>query len=651
MNRDRVLRWTFGPRLAENSNRLAWGLWLLLLGTGPVQAEEEDAREPIVVTATRLETPIDQVGSSVTVITAEEMEAHQDRHVVDALLRVPGLSVRRDGGRPGARPAFFLRGTDSDQTLVLIDGIELHDPSFPNREPFLDHLTVDNVERIEVLRGPQSVLYGSDSIGGVINIITRKGEGEPAFSARFEAGSFATFSESASFRAAGDHFHYSLTGTRIDSKGFSARPDDGLGVTRDDERDGYSDSSLSVRLGADPIPGFDFDLYLQYLASDLETDLGAAPTTTETKAQQILFRAAPHLELLDGRWEQTLRYWLNDTTRKNEGASFGVPSRFDGFRYGFNWQHDLRLVDPVTIVSGFEYESETARFETPFAPPFRARTHTLAFYLDSQFELWDRLFLTAGLRVEDHEDFGTEVTSRVTGAFQLDETGTLFRASLGTGFKAPSLAQLFDQSFGSANPDLEPEESFGVDVGFEQKLWKDRVRFGATYFFNDLDELIVAVPKGAFVFRNENIEDVETQGVEITVRLQAIEALSIGGSYTFTDSEAKRAASFGLRKGGRLLRRPNHEFNITATARLLQERLGITLAVRYVGERDDIDPASFVVVEADDYVVVDLALSLALGPWLQVYGRVENLLDEGYQDILGFKNAGAAGYGGIRLKF
>ena len=232
--------------------RLCLITFLCLPAFAESEEEPQEEGEPdrrVVVTATRVEQSPEKVGSSITVITHEDLQRHQDRLAIDALNRVPGVTVRRAGSRPGAQASIFLRGTNSSHTLVLINGVKLHDPSAPNREPFLEHLPVEDIERIEVLRGPQSTLYGSEAIGGVINIITKRGGDTFTATGSFEGGSHSTFTETVSARGTAGPIDFSVSGTRIDSNGISA-------VAGDPESDGYSNTSVSVRLGAAPSETF-----------------------------------------------------------------------------------------------------------------------------------------------------------------------------------------------------------------------------------------------------------------------------------------------------------------------------------------------------------------------------------------------------------
>ena len=614
----------------------------------------EPPDETIVITATRTSKSIGRVGSSITVIDAAEIERYQDRLVIDALERVPGLTVRRDGDRPGSRTSVFIRGADSDQTLVLLDGVRLHDPSAPNREASLDHLGVEDIERIEVLAGPQSVLYGSDAIGGVINIVTQRGAGPPDPVVRFEGGSYSTFETVATLRGGGARHHYSASVSRTDSDGFSARSS-----PLPDDDDGYARTSAFLRLGlGDEVLGVDGSFRL--LDADTQLDVGTDFDRAATDSRQYALVVVPHMTLLDGRWEQKLTASMHRTERRNQGAGSFLPTAFDGALYEVDWQNVARPAEWFTIVLGGQYEHETAVFDSSSAgfptPRSDAEADSGAVYMDHQVALGEYVDATAGLRVDMHEDYGAHVTGRTTVALRVARTGLSLHSSLANGFKAPTLSQLFDDSFGSANPDLEPERSLGWDVGARQRIGS-RASLAVTWFGNEIDDLIInTFDPATSTFRNENIESVRTRGVELKVEALLIDGdrwfgdLSTQLAYTYTSTRAQQAASFGVVDGGRLLRRPRDEV-FSAFSWTPVPRFELTMGLLYVGERLDLDPVSFHPFEVDSYVKVDLSVAIEVTDRLKLFGRTVNIGNTQYEDVAGFETSGRAYYGGFRVDF
>jgi vitamin B12 transporter len=599
----------------------------------------DEIDETVVVTATRTARSIDRVGSTITVIDAADLELHQDRLVIDALERVPGVSVRRDGDRLGSRPSIFIRGADSDQTLVLVDGVRLQDPSAPNREAFLDHLGVEEIERIEVLSGPQSVLYGSDSLGGVINIITKKGEGPPNGRIRFEGGTFATLDTAASLRGGGEGFHYGVSVGLTESDGFSSSS------TGDPDDDGYERTNASIRGGlGDEALGVDASF--RFLDARTEIDGFGAPASDTS---QYALALSPHLQLFDGLWEQRLTYSFHRAEREN---GVGPDTRYESALHWLDWQNTLRWDDCLATVIGVQYDRETARFDA-FAPAFAVDSDMAAVYADQQIALGNHVDLTGGVRVEHHDRFGAHVTGRFTGVVRIPWIEGALHGSVGSGFKAPTLAQLFDDSFGSANPDLDPEQSLGWDIGYRQRIG-GRISFDVTGFWNDIDDLIVGDPNNAF--RNENIDSARTRGLQLDLEaglldgLRWIGDLSTRLGYTLLDARAQKAAAFGLMDGDRLLRRPKHEVSASFVWRPA-DRLETTLDVRYVGDRFDIDPIAFTRVRVDSYVRVDLAARIRVSDRFELYGRTVNVANEDYEDVAGFQTSDRAWYGGFRFDF
>lgn len=602
-------------------------------------AEVEVELPGSVVTATRLETPPSQLGSSVTVITAEDLQQRQVRMVTDALRTVRGMTIRRTGGI-GSQTSIFTRGLDSDHTLVMVDGVRISDVGSPNGTPAIDHMTVDAIDRIEVVRGPQSTLYGSDAMAGVINIITKQGAGRPGGSVSIEAGSFNTWIERLSFGGREGDFDYSMSASRTDSDSFSTS----VGNAEDDP---YRNTTLATRLGYQFTETFSTDFYFRYIDAEIEFDSGSLPGIAQTDSRQTIARVQPRLSLFDGKWEQTFSFSYSRVDRDNDGAGFTLPSEFIGEMYSFDWQNDIRLIDGHVLTAGLEYRYEDAEFNIPFAS-VDADTHNLAFYVQDQITLTDDLFLTLGLRWDHHDEFGSELTGRAAIAYHVT-ADTILRGSIGTGFHAPTLSELYDTSFGSNNPDLDPERSFGFDVGIEQQLWDDRVVAGATFFYNDIDDMIIAVPVG-FSFPNMNVDAARTMGVETFVEVNPAENIGVRLTYTYTDTKADDPNAFGLKDHSRLLRRPLHEAAVEVNWRPIPKaQLGV--GVHYVGSRDDLDPVLFSTVTNDDYILVDLRGSYQVTGNVEVFGRVENLFDENYSEVLGFKTAPVALFGGVRVTF
>jgi len=616
---------------------------------------KEEKTEEVVVTATRIETASSEVGSSITVITNQQIEQRQNTTVPEILRTVPALDVVRSGG-PGGQTSVFIRGAKSEHTLVLIDGIEMNDPITPGRSYDFANLTTDNIERIEIIRGPQSTLYGSDAIGGVINIITKRGKGKPSGFVSAEGGSFNTFTEKAGVSGGNKWANYSLGISRWDTDGISAANEkDG-----NHEKDGYENTSISTRLGVTPAENLDADFILRYINAKADIDnsggVGGDDPNNKADLEQLFFRTQVRLFLFNDLWEQKLGFSLTDLDRDyRNDTDADHPSDLDRSSYDgkilkFDWQHNLYLHETNTLTLGIENEEEKGKSKYysesawgPYTSSFKEKTaRTTGYYLQDQVKLRDSWFTTLGVRLDDHSRFGSETTYRIASAYLVRQTGTKFKGTYGTGFKAPSLYQLYSQ-YGNQN--LDPEESTGWDIGVEQSLFDKKLILGVTYFSNEFDELIEFVGYESGTSKYINVAEAEAKGVEIFASVRPIGDLIFRASYTYTDTEDKET-------GKDLLRRAQNKFGLDVNYQFM-DKGNVNLSLVYVGKRDDNDYSTWPAtrVELDDYVLANLAASYDITRNIQVFGRVENFLDEDYKEVKGFGTPELSAFAGCKLLF
>ena len=609
---------------------------------GHLFAQEEEAveLEEVAVTATRVPTPEEEVGSSVTVITEDEIKAKGYTTVKEVFKGALGLDVVSTGG-PGAGTSVFLRGANSYHTLVLIDGMEMGDPSLMQRQYDFANLTVDNIERIEIVRGPQSVLYGADAMGGVINIITKRWDKKPTLSLGAEGGSYSTARQFAGIGASNDWASFSFAFSHIRTDGFSAADADLPGNTEDD---GWENFTASSRLEIAPSDWLDMGVSFRLHDGRTDLDGGGGPYQDvedyHVNKQEVFVR--PHIKVtaFDGLWEQILAYGFTDHSRAYIDDPWG-DSDYDGEKHEISWQHNLYLHKTNTLTLGFEYEKEAMESISPWSRMDES-AYTCSLFAQDQIKLFDISFTTVGVRWDKHKEFGDHTTFRVTQAFVFDKIGTKIKGSVGTGFRAPSLYELYAPPFWGmpvGNPNLDPEESLGWDVGVEQSLFDERITLGLTYFRNEFDDLIDYISGRGYV----NIEDAETWGFEAFIEVVPFKDLSARIKYTYTDTEDDQ--------GERLLRRPLHKAGFNLCYRFLDERGTANLDLLFVGERDDMDfsvwPARR--VELDDYVVVNLSGSFKVHKYVEVFARIENLFDEDYEEAFGYGTPGISAYGGVKL--
>ncbi|HEX3604162.1 MAG TPA: TonB-dependent receptor [Steroidobacteraceae bacterium] len=609
------------------------------------QADLEDRPDTIVVTATRIPTPEEQVASSVTVVTADDIAARQLQTLPDALKDVPGLSLIQTGG-PGGQTSVFMRGTNSNHTKVLIDGIDVSDPSNSGGAFDFAHSLTQDIQKVEVLRGPQSGLYGSDAIGGVINIITKSGSGPAQFNAAVEGGSFDTFNQSAGVSGSAEQFHYAVNADHLHSGKTPVTPLDLLAPGEQRIDDDYDNFTASAKLGLDVTENLDLGVVARYtdthlrLTGENEDNFPADfPDSTQTTNDtlQTYARATAHLKSFDGKLEQTIGAAFSDIKSSDLAPEFPRSDAF-GERVKFDWQGIIRLAADEKLVLGAEHQRDE------ITAPISAGTRIDSGYAELQSAFGDRLFDTIGVRYDENDRFGGKVTYRFAPAYLIKESGTKLKASIGTGFKAPTLNQLF-QSFPDffffANPNLKPESSVGWDLGFEQALGGDALRFGATYFRNNIKNLIA---DSADFTTDINVGRAVTQGVESFVAYQPFKTFSLRLDYTYTQATDEIAHE-------ELLRRPKHKGSLSA-AWQASSQLSLNATLLSVGSWVDGNrDFSIQRLNAPPYTTLDASASYDLSSHWTLYGRLNNLLNRHYEVPVGFLAPSVGAFAGIKARF
>jgi vitamin B12 transporter len=582
-----------------------------------------------VITPTRTETDTSRVGSSLTVITREQIEQSGQTSVLEVLRSVPGLHVVQSGP-PGGFTSVFMRGGNSQHTKVLLDGIPLNDPSNAGRSFDFSTLTIDNIERIEVLRGPQSTLYGSDAIGGVINIITIRGEGPLGVRASALGGAYGTHREGAAVSGGNCEWHYAFAGSFLDTDGFSSAAER-LGNTEDD---GYRNGTLSGRFGWTPSDLVDVDYVFRYTDAAAEVDDFSFVTglpfdnpRRENLTQQFFQRVELTSVVWDGIIESIVGFNLADYERFDTDAEPFLDPLFLGQTRKVDWQGNVLLLEDNIFTVGVDYYQEEA--STTSIPELAQNNGSI--YIQDQIGLGDRWFTTAGFRWDDHSAAGTADTYRFTTVYQLWETGTAFRGTLGTGFRAPSLAE---NLFPFGNPNLQPETSRGWDYGIEQRFFNDRLVVTATYFRNDFRNLIIF---DFATFLLENVGRAKAHGVELVGAWGVNCCTDLVATYTRTDTE-------DLATGLPLLRRPRDKATLGILRKVCCGRGRVGADLLYVGERLDTRNRTL-----DDYVTVNLNATYDWRCNCQLFGRIDNLFDEDYEEVAGFGVAGISAYGGVNV--
>jgi len=640
------------------ARNLTGALILLALSISPTSNATTSDADTIIVTATRIPTPSGRIGSSVSVITAEDIENHQYRSVTDALQSIPALSVVRNGG-PGKLTSVFSRGSNANHTLVLIDGIEINDPSNTDGRVDLSHLYIGDVERIEFLHGPQGTLYGSDAIGGVIQIFTRKGSGAPKLSGTLEGGSFGTLNEFGYLSGSTRQLSYTLNAQHTDTNGVSALGNEFRQPNGVLDDDGSESRTLSSRLVYTPSDALEFDFSSRYVRTDNQLDLNVFPvqddSDSDNTTEQLILGLNTRLSLFDGRTDHRLGISYTDIDR-GDRDDFDAVNTLDYQRASnkatklkFELQNDVYLSDAHTLTLGIETEEDEidAHLDSqsafgPFTSATMADIRNNAVYLQDQFTGYGNLSGTAGIRYDDNEDFGAETTWRLALSHDLPASGTRLKGSWATGFKAPTLTQLYGisvSSFGpfTGNPDLAPETSRGWELGFEQILERLHAQLGATWYRNNIKDLITS--NDTFT-TNINRDEVKTYGVEAFLKTQFSDRLNAGLDYSYSRAVDQRSDLD-------LLRRPLHKA-VLELGYTPRDDLTFTAEGILIGNRYDTDPVSGARIRRNSYFIANLAASCSLNRYWELLGRVENLFDRNYQEPAGFEQPGVGVYVGIK---
>ena len=612
----------------------------------------------IVVTAARLETPLIEIASAVTVITREDLERTHPASVLDALRDTPGLGLVRNGG-PGAASSILVRGANSEHVLVLLDGVPLNDPINPSRSFDLAHMTLDGVERIEILRGPQSTLYGSDALGGVINILTGRGMGKPAVTFRARGGSHGTLSGGLDIRGSAGAFRYDLSASRESTEGVSAASSAYAGNT---EQDGYRNWTLSGRAGLVLAGGTEIDLIIRGVSARTDLDaFGGAYGDDPNSIQDYrsgFVRAQIRTLSAGGRWESKAGFAYIRSTRENdnpvdESHPFdSETARYRSARFRADWQNNLFLRPGHTLTAGAEIERETgdsAYFSEslwgPYASVFsRRHADRAGVFVQDRFRLGRAFFATAGLRLDLHGRSGTSLTFRLAPAYLIEKTGTKLKATIGTAFKAPSLYQLYapETLWGPVgNEHLLPEESLGWDAGVEQTLAGGAILLGASFFQSDFRNLI----DYDFLQGYINIGRARTSGWEFTADARPVERLTLRLGYT-------RLAAEDLDAGVSLLRRPKDKLS-GAIEWTPATGWKAVLTAAATGERRDYDYTGWAAVPVilPSYAIVDALLSYTPAPGLEFFGRWDNIGNTRYETVFGYGTWGSSISAGCTVRF
>ena len=601
--------------------------------TPPASSQDVKQTDPVVITATKVETPQSHLGAAVTVITDDEVRTFNYAGVEEALRSVPGVEIARSGSL-GKTSSIRIRGAGPEQVVVLVDGVRMSSPTQGLTE--LSELTLDGIDRIEVVRGPQSTLYGADAIGGVVNIITKKGQGPPQASIWVEGGSYGTIREQANVQGSYGGFNYNLSGSRYDTRGRFDNDDSDL-------------TSFNGRIGYDfPWKG-ELSLAGRYLKLNNDLPIGSTNPRTvfdpnsQSQSETYLYTLT-YKQPVFTWWDVSLRYsqWWNNSGFQNQpppGTSF-TNSQIDTRRQEGEFISSFHLGAWNTLTAGYENRAEQAGNRGSF----RAAIETHSGFLQDEIRLFNRLFVNGGVRYESNSAFGSALTPRVAAALLIPETGTKLRATWGKGFRAPTLNELFFPNFG--NPNLQPERSESYDVGFDQKLWQNRIRFGSTFFHNRFSNLIQFVnPPGTFLLSPENVAAAISEGVETYLEVEPLDWVLLWANHTYLKTD-------DLQTHRPLRRFANNRWNAGVSLTPI-ERLSLFVQAHVVAKQFE-SPTQ---ARNPGYHRLDVGGTLRLlgrvgrMDRLELTARIDNITDEQYTETLGFPALGLNALVGLRAYF
>ena len=620
-------------KMTDYLKLLLLGSTVLLPATASFAQDTNDDEnlEELVVTASRRPQNLSDIGASISVLNKNALNEGQFAFVIDALQTLPGVSINQNGSI-GGLATVSIRGAATDQTVVLIDGVQVNDASAPGGGFDFSTLDPSTIERIEVLKGPQAVLYGSDAIGGVVNIITKSGASGFGGSAFAEFGAYDTVRAGTSFSGGSGVLSFNVAGSYINSDGIS-RFDEGT------EADGYESYTLRGRVTAEITDALEVELFGSYSDSEAENDafvfqpdftFGLADTADLSVSEEYLIGGRLRLEAFDGKLDNTVSIEYSGIDRESISETGSFPA--EGKRFNLDYLGVFAFDDHWSLSAGAQHENVTSGVDGA----------TDSFSINSLFGLLsysqNGFNLSGGLRTDDHEQYGTITSTQFQASYNIDETGTRVFANYGEGFKAPSVFQLtFICGFcglTAPNADLSPERSDAFEFGIEQKFLGDALKIGVTYFDQTIEDLI----DFSFTAGFDNIKNAKLDGVEISLDATLSDAVSFAANYSITNAEDTDT-------GARLVRRPKNQFYANLKW-AMSDAFTTNIAVTHNGNEVD-SPGSI----NPSWTRVDLRASYKIDDRYELYGRIDNLFDNQYQQIVGFGTPGISSFFGVRSTF
>lgn len=597
-----------------------------------LHSQADTKQEVVVVTASRVETPLREVGASISVIDQQEIELRGQATIADLLRTVPSINVSNSGG-VGKTTGLRIRGEETFRTKVIIDGIDVSDPTGTQVQSQIQHILTSQAERIEVLRGPQGMMYGADS-GGIINIITKKPEEGVQGNISYEVGRYDTEMLSGNIRGKVDKFDYSLSATNHETDGFNARSDD---VSNED--DGNDNTTLNAKLGFDATS----DLRIEFIARDVEADgeydscgfltyIADCTTRYEQKNKKI------NLLYSQDKFNHELSYATTEVDRRfftESFFSFGGQGQITEVQYLGSYA----LTDSTSLVYGVDMDEEVIEEDLDdFGKTLDIERDQRGVYLELQNSIDEKLFYTLGVRQDNNDDFGSFTSFRLTSAYLINTgSGELkVKGSFGNGFRAPSVFEITTNASVPAAEELAEERSKGYDIGVEYTAgpWFAEIVYFSQKIKDDIEYDSSIGAFGAYT----QIEGISrSTGIEANTDYNVNKNLVLSATYTLNNAVQE--------DGSPRARRPRTIYNLSASYVTSNDKFSITGNYRAV--KDQVDSFG----DIEDYEVLDVSANYKINDSLEVYSRLENALDEDYQEIPNFNAPRQAVYAGARYRF
>lgn len=626
-------------------------LFVIAVYTASLYAEEQ--LKPITVTASRTAIPVDEVAGALTIITKQEIEDQHAVYVSDVLQAVPGLNVSRQGSA-GNITQIRLRGAEANQVLVLIDGVEANDPANASEFNFA-HLPADNIERIEILRGPQSSLWGSDALAGVINIVTTRADLGKKFIATSSYGSEHSYEGALKILAASENFDLALSGNFIDTDGFNI-------ATVGQERDGYDNTTLNLKTGYQLHNNVNVGASARYTNASNEFDPAPFGVPVDgfgkIDVEQVYARGFVEIQAFKDHWINLLEASVADTSNDSIDSLFG-SSKSEATKEKFSYQSTLHLPELEALLFKHSFtialEREQERFSQQgasfpgFDPNQRQKITNYGKVAEYRANFLKQWTMSASFRRDDNDEFDNQNTYRIGINYLHLPTNTKIYLTHATGAKNPTFIEIFGFAPNNfiGNPDLETETSESWEVGLTQGWLDNRLQLEVALFWEDLIDEIQTVFLPTFqstVINNESRS--ERNGLELSLYSQLSDALSVTGAYTYLDASELDGSGNNRTE----IRRPAHQWSGQMNYSFLANKANLNVSINHIGDRRDIDFSMGERLTLDEYTRVDLALNYQFNDALKMFVRLNNLLDEEYHDVFGFESEEFSGLVGLELK-